>query len=979
MSPVRLVSRARRALHSSEHDVLARSLTLNVGGRVLGLATGFISSVLLARLLGPADRGLLALMLSASTVALAVAAVGQPLAVTYYASRKDAEPTAIFGNVFVQGAALTLVVVPLTVVLHRPIADLFGRGQGGMTWALAALLVPITFLDWTTSNQLLGMLRFGAYNALKFVSGIAYTLAIVLLLSVFHQRVAGGLIATGLASVVTIVGCIRPILARRRPRVSAPLMKQMVRYGWQVQVGVIFQMVNYRLDVLIMQFFRPLYEVGYYVAAQTVAEFVITIATAFQSSLLPLVSHYEGDERQGAVSARSLRHYGILAAAAVGGDAVVGTAIIYFAYGPKFHPAVLPMLVLLPGVWFLGMGLVIQSDLGGRGRPGLSSKLAAVAAGVTVVLDLSLIPLLGVMGGAIASVCAYTTFGVASLIALHRVSAIPIRELVVPTRADFALYWRFALKLIRRRRPSSPPDQSPPPAEPSPAAELEPSPRPRPPRDRRGRGARRPAAVLSRMTAMRRQERHPAFAMTAGGPGGTSFAARHPDLLFSAAGFALLLAMLPLLRDPLYAVALVAALIGGVIAWRSPVVPLALCGVPPLVDAIAGSDPLPSGGFTLLFSAWITVSVAFACLRGRHTLAVRTLLLSVPVLASFALLGMMMLRLGVSPDQAYGSTKLQLYAADVLIILVGAVFVGTKARWVSLFVLALLATEGTGALIFMYDLVTGSAHTLFNGRFSLAAAEYPIDMGRASGEGLLLAIFTIISAQRRSIRVAAMVLAPVLAISLVAAGSRGPMVAFVFGLLALLAFTAAGRQSRRRLLAVAGILLLAVVAVPLAVPSSTLARTLSTIVGSAAGLSSNGRSQLWALALTAFSHHFWLGIGTGGGATLVPGLLYPHNLLLEVATELGALGLAALVLTLGGFVAALARCWRLTAGPDRLVAALLISMFLTAVINSQFSDPIQGNGSVWLWGGMAVGMSARLAARRRSPRARRPPRAKLVR
>jgi O-antigen ligase len=237
-------------------------------------------------------------------------------------------------------------------------------------------------------------------------------------------------------------------------------------------------------------------------------------------------------------------------------------------------------------------------------------------------------------------------------------------------------------------------------------------------------------------------------------------------------------------------------------------------------------------------------------------------------------------------------------------------------------------------------------------------------MGRASGEGLLLAIYVILNAPRRSIRIAAMAATPILAIALAGAGSRGPVVAFAFGLLTLLGLSATHRRSRRRLLVVAGVLLLAIVAVPLVVPSSSIARALSTIIGSASGLSSNGRSQLWAVALASFSHHLWLGLGTGGGATLVQGLLYPHNLLLEIATELGLIGLIALLIALGGFIQALGRCWRLTVGSERLVGVLLIAMFVTALVNAMFSDPIQGNRSVWLWGGIAVGMSARLAARR---------------
>jgi O-antigen/teichoic acid export membrane protein len=452
-----LVARARRLLNPSGDNVLAHSVAVNVVGRGTGLLMGFVSSVVLARLLGPADRGLFALMLSVSTIALAVTAIGQPLAVTYFASRKDASPTAIFGNSFVHAVVLAVVAIPLTLLLYKPIADAVGHGHGGTTWVLAAALIPIVFLDWTTSNQLLGMLRFGLYNVLKTAAIVLYTLAVVILLGVFGLGVTGGLIATALGSIVSVAVALPPILGRRRPTVDFALLKRMFHYGSRVQVGVIFQMVNYRLDVVIMQFFRPLSQVGYYVIAQTIAELVITLATAFQSSVMPLISHYEGDERQASVSTNSVRHHGILAGLAVLANVVFGSAVILFAYGHEFHPAVIPMLVLLPGVWFLGMGLVIQGDLSGRGRPGLSSKLAAVAAAVTVALDFALIPPLGVMGGAIASVAAYTTFGVASLIALHRVTDIPVRELVVPTRADLDLYRSAVRRGLARLRPAGGP------------------------------------------------------------------------------------------------------------------------------------------------------------------------------------------------------------------------------------------------------------------------------------------------------------------------------------------------------------------------------------------------------------------------------------------------------------------------------------------------------------------------------------------
>jgi len=450
------IAQARAALRPSEDNLLPRSLTFNILGRGISLVFAFVGSVALARLLGPADRGLLALMLSLSAIAVAVGAVGQPVAVAYFSSQKKADQGAILGNTTVHTLVLAAVLVPLTLVLHRPIAEAFGRGHGGLTWALAAALAPVTFLGWTAGNQLVGMLRFGLFNGLTIASVVAETVAIFVLIWWLGLGVAGGILAMGISSLVMVAGSLRPILGSLRPRLDGALERRMLQYGWRVQVGVIFQAVNYRLDVVIMQLFRPLSQVGYYVIAQTIAELVITIANAFQASLLPLSSHYEGDTRQASVTVSALHHHAILAGVAALGNVVFGSAVILFIYGPEFHPAVVPMLVLLPGIWFLGLGLVIQSDLAGRGRPGLSSGMAALAAGATVILDFALIPPFGVIGAAVASVVAYTCYGVTSLIALTRVSGIGPRELLVPTREDFMVYKRFFVQALSRRRVSSP-------------------------------------------------------------------------------------------------------------------------------------------------------------------------------------------------------------------------------------------------------------------------------------------------------------------------------------------------------------------------------------------------------------------------------------------------------------------------------------------------------------------------------------------
>ncbi|HEY6962937.1 MAG TPA: oligosaccharide flippase family protein [Gaiellaceae bacterium] len=436
--------------------MLARSVTFNILGQAGALLVGFVASIVLARLLGPSDRGLLALLQSSVSVVVVLAGVSLPFAVAYYGSRSDRRTGAILGTTLAWAALMAVVLVPLAWVARDALAAALSHGAQATAWVVAAAIVPVTFLDYTTQNQVLGQKRFGLYNAIVVVSKAAGLAAVLLLVAVAGLGVTGGLIALAVGSLTTIGLALRPVGAEGgRPTVDVTLLRRMLAYGARVQVGAIFTTLNYRLDVLVLQFFRPLRDVGYYVIAQIMAELVTMLSSGFGLSVLPLVT--AADEKGDAtdLTLRSLRHHGTLTVVAIVLDAVFGTAVVWWAYGADYHPAIVPMLVLLPGMWFLGTGTVVTNDLRGRGRPGTASALAGAAVTVTVLLDLLLIPPFGVLGAAVASVCAYTVLGVASLITLARVVDVPVRALL-PARSDLSLYRELALGLVRRARATPP-------------------------------------------------------------------------------------------------------------------------------------------------------------------------------------------------------------------------------------------------------------------------------------------------------------------------------------------------------------------------------------------------------------------------------------------------------------------------------------------------------------------------------------------
>jgi O-antigen ligase len=128
---------------------------------------------------------------------------------------------------------------------------------------------------------------------------------------------------------------------------------------------------------------------------------------------------------------------------------------------------------------------------------------------------------------------------------------------------------------------------------------------------------------------------------------------------------------------------------------------------------------------------------------------------------------------------------------------------------------------------------------------------------------------------------------------------------------------------------------------------------------------------LWGDAISAFSSsltHTLVGVGTGGYASLSStGANYPHNIFLEVGSELGVLGLLALAAFV---ISVVVRLLRLVAagGENAGWSGLLLTLFVFSLVNAQFSGDVPYNSGLWLWGGVASGLAAatRYAARQRS-------------
>ena len=83
-----------------------------------------------------------------------------------------------------------------------------------------------------------------------------------------------------------------------------------------------------------------------------------------------------------------------------------------------------------------GVAMVLSAGLLASGRPALASRAQLAAAAVTVVALFVLVPLLGAIGAAYASLIAYLISALLVSLALVRVSDLKPRDFLVPRHAD---------------------------------------------------------------------------------------------------------------------------------------------------------------------------------------------------------------------------------------------------------------------------------------------------------------------------------------------------------------------------------------------------------------------------------------------------------------------------------------------------------------------------------------------------------------
>jgi O-antigen/teichoic acid export membrane protein len=397
-------------------------------GQVGFAGLAFIGSLLTARLLGPSGRGELSILILVPSLYLVLFEFGQESTYSRLAAEDASHTRALLGNTLAFAGAIvvpSMAVVWVTFVLLGVEDDLL------LVSLSAAIAIAGGVYVRALAGLALGLGRVQLYNASRLVLAGGFPTAVLGLALLGVRQPVPYFVAWAFSSLA--VGLFLAAAFRHEgATIDVEVGKRAALVALPIHVANVGQFLLLRADQLLLFVIAGSAAVGYYAVAVNIAEVLWYLPAAAGLVSLPFLS---GDrpfrEKQEAlVKAVRLSVWMTGAGAVI--CAITAPILLPLVFGQDFRPAVVPLLVLLPGILAAAVVRVSTAALVARGSTSRLWRLVIGACVLNILAGVLLIWQFGATGAAAASSLAYCVLGLLLLKAATRVWSLQIRPCLAP-------------------------------------------------------------------------------------------------------------------------------------------------------------------------------------------------------------------------------------------------------------------------------------------------------------------------------------------------------------------------------------------------------------------------------------------------------------------------------------------------------------------------------------------------------------------
>lgn len=416
--------------------------------RVARFLIGFVTSFLLSRILGPSGRGAYALATLAPTTLVTLGQLGLPSAFSFFAGRGRSGTRLQWLGILLS-AVLSVVLITATLLALPWLSQSVLKAAPEDLVQLAMVTIPFQFLVGFAGGTLIGRQTLRNYNLILVGQSVLMLVMIVVLVGVLRMGVFGAILATIIVSSATALAMIYELYRSTHHDPEEPERRgvgigELVSFGAKIYPASLAGFFGYRADVFLLSaLLADPRAIGLYSLGVSLAELTFFVPDSVSLVFFPRVASSErrsADEMVATVS----RFTVLITVLSVIGLIPAAFVLVHLLL-PDFVDSLPAFLILMPGVVALTVAKVLSSYVSGLGIPLRVAMASGTAVMVNIVANLLLIPVLGILGAATASLISYSVNAAMLLSIASRLSHRGPLEFLLPTGAE----WRRLMDGLR--------------------------------------------------------------------------------------------------------------------------------------------------------------------------------------------------------------------------------------------------------------------------------------------------------------------------------------------------------------------------------------------------------------------------------------------------------------------------------------------------------------------------------------------------
>ncbi|WP_227379080.1 oligosaccharide flippase family protein [Haladaptatus halobius] len=208
-------------------------------------------------------------------------------------------------------------------------------------------------------------------------------------------------------------------------RPDANVVSKLWSFSWPLAIGSVIFLFLSKLDILMIGYFLSAKEVGYYRSIQPLRQASTFVLASFSFLFLPLATRYfeKGKvDDLGKLFTTTTKWTVIVALPMVLILMFFSDNIVLFLFGEAYRPAALPLSILSAGYFLRALSGLDGDMVKAINVPKIELFAGVMGVIVNFILNLLLIPIIGIAGAALGTVVGFVIYNTVELVAIYRIT-----------------------------------------------------------------------------------------------------------------------------------------------------------------------------------------------------------------------------------------------------------------------------------------------------------------------------------------------------------------------------------------------------------------------------------------------------------------------------------------------------------------------------------------------------------------------------